>query len=270
MARACTSTGIMIALVMTAMVLSLHKRAEAQGFQPGQENIQIGLSTNRVTITSDFSGADLTIFGALDNADPLVTRQGRYDVIVVLEGPPRPVVVRKKTRVLGMWINTQAETFVNVPMSYSLATTRPPQDITAPGSYRQMALGSDNINLSPLNREGDPATLAEFTQALRDRKRATGLFTQRVGGVQFLSQSLFRANLPLSQNVPVGTHRARAFLFKNGVFMNESTAQLVIVKSGLEQRLYRMAQEQSLLYGFMAVGLAFFTGWAGRLIFRKD
>ena len=51
------------------------------------ESIQIGLSTNRVAITADFSGADLTIFGSLDNADPLVARQGRYDVIVVLEGP---------------------------------------------------------------------------------------------------------------------------------------------------------------------------------------
>jgi len=40
----------------------------------------------------------------------------------------------------------------------------------------------------------------------------------RVGGVEFLSQSLFRASLPLSPSVPVGTHKARAFLFKNGVF----------------------------------------------------
>ncbi len=38
------------------------------------ENIQIGLSTDRISITSDFSGADLTIFGSLDNARP--TRAG--------------------------------------------------------------------------------------------------------------------------------------------------------------------------------------------------
>ena len=57
--------------------------------KPPQEGIQIGLSTDRVAITADFSGADLTIFGALENADPLVSRQGRYDVIVVLEGPAR-------------------------------------------------------------------------------------------------------------------------------------------------------------------------------------
>ena len=32
------------------------------------ESMEIGLSTDSVSITSDFTGADLTIFGALDNA----------------------------------------------------------------------------------------------------------------------------------------------------------------------------------------------------------
>ena len=36
---------------------------------PNPESIQIGLSTDRISITSDFSGADLTIFGALGNSD---------------------------------------------------------------------------------------------------------------------------------------------------------------------------------------------------------
>jgi uncharacterized protein (TIGR02186 family) len=234
------------------------------------ESIQIGLSTDRVTITSDFSGADLTIFGALDNADPMVARQGRYDVIVVLEGPARPVVVRKKTRVLGMWINTQSETFINVPMSYSVATSRARQDITNPANYKQLALGSENITVTPYDRNGDPATIGEFTSALRERKKATGLFSERIGGVQFLSQNLFRATLHLAPNVPVGTHRARAFLFKNGVFIKENSAQLAILKAGFEQRVHRAAQNHGFLYGLAAVALAFFTGWAGRMIFRKD
>lgn len=256
---------IALPLLMWATVV----RAQAPEIA-NPENIQIGLSTDRVTISSDFSGADLTIFGALDNADTLMARQGRYDVVVVLEGPARPVVVRKKTRVLGMWINTQSETFINVPTSYSVATTRMWQDIANPASYRQMALGSENITVTPYDRTGDPMTISEFTSALRDRKRASGLFSERIGGVQFLSQNMFRATVRLAPNVPVGTHRARAFLFKNGVFIRESSAQLAIIKAGFEQRVYRAAQENGFLYGLVAVALAFFTGWAGRLIFRRD
>ena len=70
-------------------------------------------------------------------------------MIVVLEGPPRPVVVRRKDRILGMWINIESTTFVNVPMSYSVATTRAPQDITDPKIYRQLSLGADRSTCSP-------------------------------------------------------------------------------------------------------------------------
>lgn len=242
----------------------------AQPVNPNPEGIQIGLSTDVIRITTDFSGEDLTIFGSVDNADPTVSRQGRYDVVVVLEGPARQVTVRRKDRVLGIWINMQSETFINVPQSYSIATTRVLQDITNQESYRRLALGTDYVHMRPLDPEVNATTLHEFTAALRQRKRATGLYNERIGGVQFLSQTLFRATLRLAPNVPVGTHRARAFLFKNGVFLKETNAHLAIVKSGFEQMLFRLSRNHSLFYGFCAVGLAIVTGWVGRLVFRKD
>lgn len=249
--------------------------ARAQEAQPPAasiaqpESIQIGLSTDHVRITADFSGADLTIFGSVDNADPAMARQGRYDVVVVLEGPARPIVVRRKDRVLGMWINTEAETFVNVPMSYSVATTRVYQDIADPDSYRRLSLGANNIYLEPANRD-DPLTVSEFTTALRARKTVSGLYSERMGDVQFLSQTLFRATLTLPPNVPVGTHKARAFLFKNGVFVKETSAQLSIRKSGFEQTLFRLATNHGTFFGFVAVALAVVMGWGGRVLFRKD
>ncbi len=234
------------------------------------ESIQIGLSTDRISITSDFSGADLTIFGALDNADPLVNRQGRYDVIVVLEGPARPVVVRKKDRILGVWINTHSQTFVNVPASYSVATTRAMQDITDQVNFRQLALGTDNIYIQPLDRSKDPVTIKDFEAALRGLKKQRGLYTENLGGVQFLTQSLFRATLRLAPNIPVGTHKARAFLFRNGVFIKENSANLAILKAGFEQSIFRFANEHGFVYGLLAVLLAMVTGWLGRVLFRRD
>ena len=255
----------------TAIVLSLlAATVSAKAQVPLTEGIQIGLSTDNVSITAGFSGADLTIFGSLENPDPLVARQGRYDVIVVLEGPPKPVVVRRKDRVLGVWVNLDSETFENVPVSYSVATTRPLQDITEPNSYKQLSLGASNLYMQPADAGDSPATIEEFTAALRERKAATGLYSENVGGVQFLSQNLFRATVRLAPNVPVGTHKARAFLFKSGLFIKESSAQLEIRKSGFEQSIFRVAHNYSFLYGIFAISLAMLTGWLGRVIFRKD
>lgn len=253
-------------LFLFALVLG----GQAQAQDAGREDIQIGLSTDTVSITSDFAGANLTIFGALDNINPLISRQGGYDIIVVLEGPRRTTVVRKKTRVLGMWINTQSEVFRDVPASYSVAMTRAPQDITDSANYSRLSLRADNIYLQPLDPDGSPRTIEEFTDALLALKEASGLYVERIGGVQFLSRTLFRATLRLAPNVPVGTHRARAFLFRNGVFVRETSAVLSIRKAGLEQRLFEFAQQQGMIYGMLAVLLAIVTGWLGRLVFRRE
>lgn len=261
----------MKAAAIAGLVALLCSPGIAAAQQPVTETIQIGLSTDRVEITADFAGADLTIFGAIENVDPSISRQGRYDVIVVLEGPARPVVVRRKDRVLGMWINLQSETFDSVPASYSVATTRATQDITQPDSYRRLSLGANNLHIR-VSEDSDktPATVAEFTAALRERKKATGLYSERIGGVQFLSANLFRATLSLAPNVPVGTHRARAFLFRNGIFIRETSAQLAIHKSGFEQTLFRFANNHGFWFGIFAVLLAMLTGWLGRIVFRKD
>ncbi|MCC0025438.1 MAG: TIGR02186 family protein [Zhengella sp.] len=255
-------------LALPALLAALPVQAQAQAQEPLREAIQIGLSTDKIGITSSFSGADLTIFGALENADPEVRRTGRYDVVVVLEGPPRLATVRRKDRFFGLWINRQSETFQSVPASYSIATTRAIQDITTETSYRQLALGAPNLAFN--QGAAESGRIAEFSEALRTIKRDTGLYTERIGGVRFLSQNLFRASLAIPANVPVGTHRARAFLFRNGVFIDEMSAPLVIVKSGFEAAIYNMAKTQGLTYGLFAVALAVVTGWLGRLLFRRD
>lgn len=237
---------------------------------PAAETIEIGLSTETIAIASNFGGTDLTIFGALDNADPTIQRQGHYDIIVLLQGPARNLVVRKKERYLGVWLNAASETFMGVPLSYSLASTRNLQDIADDRMYRQLSVGVRNFYLRP----EDPASLSgnipKFGKELREMKIRQGLYSQRIGGVEFISRTLFRATLRLPANVPVGRHNARALLFRNGVFLREANASLEIVKASVEQNIYDAAHKYSFYYGLFAVFLAVFTGWAGRILFRRD
>ncbi|GHC66519.1 TIGR02186 family protein [Limoniibacter endophyticus] len=260
-----------IAAWIVTLLTLVTAAAQEDAAEPSRppENIQIGLSTDHVLITSDFSGANLTIFGALENLDPTIATRGRYDVIVVLEGPTRAVRVREKERVVGMWINTRSQDYLGVPISYSLASTRPLQDITGGDRYRQLSLGSQYIYLRPDEEGASVANLALFTQALRDAKRANGSYTEIAGGVEFLSRTLFRATLRLAPNVPVGTHRARAFLFRNGEFMKESSAILSIRKAGFEQQVFTISREYGMFYGIFAVLLAVFIGWIGSMVFQR-
>jgi uncharacterized protein (TIGR02186 family) len=235
------------------------------------ETFEIGLSTEQIVIASNFSGARLVVFGALDNADGRVLRQGGYDIVVALEGPKTPLVVREKERVLGLWINRGSESFASAPASYSLASTRQLNDVTAQKTLEQLSIGIGNLR-TDLGR--DPLTTSpnrdEYATALRRIRINRGLYAESFGAVEFVSPTLFRADLALPADLPVGLHTARAFLFRNGVFLRERDEKLWVVKSGFETTVSNLAVRYGVLYGIFAVALAMVTGWLGRVIFKRD
>ncbi|UIJ72719.1 TIGR02186 family protein [Aurantimonas sp. HBX-1] len=245
--------------------------------QLGQETFEIGLSTEQIGITSDFTGARLVVFGALDNADGRILREQRYDIVVALVGPRRPVVVREKERKLGIWINRGSESFEAPPSSYALASTRPLADIMSEANRVNLSIGIADLRLGgggePAADDDAQTVVAnrdEYATALRRIRENNGLYNQRFGAVQFVSPTLFRADLQLPAGLPTGEHTVRAYLFRQGVFIRGSTETLTVVKTGFESFISGFALEHGILYGIAAVILAIFTGWFGRILFKRD
>jgi uncharacterized protein (TIGR02186 family) len=234
------------------------------------ERIEIGISTNEIAIASDFSGADITVFGAINGADELLLSTFAYDVVVALEGPRQTTTVRRKERVAGIWVNRHSIRFEPIPASYSMSSTRPLPDIANLMELAARDIGIDNIRLVPTGGIGDGSRLTEFRDALRRIKQSGGLYQRDPTGVQFISKALFKASVRLPANIPVGQHRVRAVLYKNNEFVMEKVIPLRVVKTGLEQFIYNLAHVHSLIYGLIAVLIATLTGWLGSVIFRKD
>ena len=258
-----------------AVVIVLLVPAQAQ--QQTHETFEIGLSTDQIGITSDFTGARLVVFGALDNADGRILREQRYDIVVALVGPRRPVVVREKERTLGLWINRGSERFESPPSSYALASTRPLADIMSEANRVNLSIGIADLRLGgggePVADDGAQTVVPnrdEYATALRRIRENSGLYNQRFGSVQFVSPTLFRADLQLPAGLPTGEHTVRAYLFRQGVFIRGSTETLMVVKTGFESFIYGFAIDHGILYGLTAVFLAIFTGWFGRILFKRD
>lgn len=235
-----------------------------------RESFEIGLSTDTVVITSSFSGTRLVVFGALDDADGRIRRQGGYDIVVALEGPKVPVVVREKERVLGLWVNRGSERFDTAPVSYALAATRQLRDIAPDAVLQTISLGIDHLRIGPDETGAVGPKQDEYAGALRRIRSDRGLYNETFGTVEFVSPTLFRAELSLPANLPVGKHQARAFLFRGGTFVAERGGTLWVVKSGFENRVFALAKTYGFLYGVFAVVLAIFTGWLGRVMFKRD
>ena len=233
-------------------------------------DVQIGLSSDIVEITSSFDGTNIVIFGSIENGDRKLLKQGRYDVVVVLLGPKEKVVVRRRERKFGIWLNGASLSFSNIPSSYSVATTRPLSEIADSGEIKILQIGLDNLNVLPVTSGFMIKQIETFRKSLERLKVKQKLYLERIGGIEFLSPTLFKAKLAVPANVPIGQHTARAFLFLDGKFVNSRFAKMQVKKIGFEQYTYNLAHRYGVLYGIIAVLIAMATGWLASIIFSKD
>jgi len=251
------------AAMMLAMLPALPANAQ------GGEEIQMGISTDLIPVTSDFAGTNVVVFGAIENPNRVAQALDRYSLAVVIRGPGKDVVVRRKERVLGIWVNRQSRTYRDVPSMYLVAANRPIAELAPTQVLRQDGIGIANIPLS-LFFAGPISLISpapEFAAAIRALRTGSGLFAENAEAVDFVGSSLFRANIPIPSTIPIGTHEVTAYLFKNGEMLATKSGRFEVRKRGFEDLVYRYAHDFGLFYGLFAVFLAVATGWLASVVF---
>lgn len=219
------------------------------------------LSQREVAVTTGFAGAELLVFGTLgaDAAGP------GADVIISLRGPNAPVVVRRKVRVAGVWLNGPSEQFEAAPSFYAVASTSPLETVLSVEERRRLRLGLASLPLSPRGRIEDPA----FRQALIALKTEQRLFGEDPDGVRLVGDRLFHARLFLPSAVIPGPYRVDILVVRDGRVVASRDLPLTVVRAGTSAEIWRVAREQPLAYGVAAVFLAAFAGWLGSVLFRR-
>jgi uncharacterized protein (TIGR02186 family) len=67
------------------------------------EKLIVSVSNHRVTVTPNYSGEELVLFGSVEK--DANTPAGRtYDLVVTVAGPRADMVTRRKERKFGIWI----------------------------------------------------------------------------------------------------------------------------------------------------------------------
>jgi uncharacterized protein (TIGR02186 family) len=248
--------------------LAGNARAEAP-----KEGVEADASTRQVAITSSFTGTEILVFGAVENSVQPSPEAGTYDIIVVVEGLPAPVVVRKKSRVGGIWINTQAMRFASLPSYYAIASTRPIDEIAERAVLDANQIGFDHVRMVPSGAgrmdATDPGELAAFKAALIRLKEEERVYVKSDFGVSFIGRSLFRATIALPPNVPVGPLTARVYLFKDGQMLGQYKSRVMLQREGIERYIHKVAMARPFVYGVTTVLLAAAAGLAAAFAFRK-
>lgn len=229
------------------------------------ENVVLGLSQNQISITTNFAGDDILIFGAIKREAPLI--EPPLGVIITVEGPAAPVTVRKKEKRFGIWVNTQAAMVDSAPSFYAVATSGPLASL--------LRDTEDLRHKITLNRAirivGETAVVedpADFSEALIRIRQSQDAYQVREGLVDLREQTLFRTSLEVPSNLTEGAYRIRVFLTRNGSVVSHYEDTIDVRKVGLERWLFTLSRQQPLAYGLMSLAIAIFAGWGASAVFR--
>ncbi|HLG88644.1 MAG TPA: TIGR02186 family protein [Alphaproteobacteria bacterium] len=223
------------------------------------QSLAADLSSHVIGITTGFAGADLVLFGSAD-------RQG--DVAVVVRGPPTTIVVRRKTRILGVWLNGRSATFRDAPSFYEAAATKPLTEIATPETLVRYGIGLDNLRFQ-LTETTDPTEFSPFRAALLRAQERTDLYRPDLARVSFLGEHLFRADIVFPANLPTGDYTVEVVLLSGGQVISAQTTPLIVSRVGFSNGVFAVAHHHSVLYGTGALALAIAAGWAAGAIFRR-
>jgi uncharacterized protein (TIGR02186 family) len=229
------------------------------------ETIVSGLSQNRVSITADFDGSEILVYGAVKRAT--TAPEGALEVIITVEGPSTPLTVRRKGRVAGIWVNNASVAVDSAPSFYAVATTGPLTHILSATENLRHGISIDRlIRAVGITAEADASET--FIEALVRVRTDDGRYRLLEGRVELTEETLFRTDIVLPANLTEGEYKVRLFLLRDGRVVAQQERLIGVRKEGLERLIFNLAVEQPLVYGLLSLALAAFAGWAASAAFR--
>lgn len=230
------------------------------------EEVVAGLSQNRISITTNFDGSEILIFGAVKR-EAQIPQEPPMHVIVTVAGPSEPIVVRKKDRRFGIWINTEAVEVDSAPSFYAVATSGPwTEAIDDTEDLRHRV--SVRRGIRSVGAPSDVADAGRFTDALIRIREANRLYQTQIGAVTLEEQTLFSTSIALPANLTEGDYAVRFLLTRGGKVLDIHETEIFVQKVGLERFLYTLAHEQPLVYGLLSLFIAIAAGWSASAFFR--
>jgi uncharacterized protein (TIGR02186 family) len=225
------------------------------------------VSSRAIDIQYSFTGEELLLFGAILYPGQRLP-DDRADIVVVLKGPVRPIVLREKQRVAGIWVNANSIRLRTSPAFYAIGSSRPIDKLVDERTAAIFELGLANLSMSPTGFP-EAKTLERFEAGLIDLYRRAGLFVENPASVEITEGVLYRARIPVPARVPVGTYRAETYLISRGRVLAVASRDVQIRKAGFERFVALAAERHGFLYGLSAVLLSLVLGYGASAIFRR-
>lgn len=223
--------------------------------------LTVDLAEDHVDITTGFHGSRMVLFG---------TKKSRHgDIAVVVRGPEKKMSVRKKSSVLGAWMNTEFLKFEDIPGFYDFAVSDDIGERVKPDILKTSGVGFFALVFEPKKKSGySEDEVKNFQQALIRNKQRERLFPEEPKQIKMLNDHFFRTEFYLPANVPKGEYEIETLVFSDGRVSERNVTRLNVKQIGMSASLFRFSKENGFLYGMICVLIAVLAGWGVNTIRR--
>ncbi|MFP7571004.1 TIGR02186 family protein [Marivita sp. S2033] len=230
------------------------------------EEVVLGLSREQVSISTNFDGSEIILYGAIKREEPIPTAEP-LQVIVTVSGPLVPVTVRRKERRFGIWVNVDAVDVDAAPSFYAVATSAPWDEVISDTEDLRQTISIPRA----IRSVGAPMSVERpqvFSDALVRIRTANGLYALDEGGVDLRDSTLFNTEIDMPANLTEGDYAIRVFLTRGGSVVSTYETSIDVSKVGMERWLFELSREQPLMYGLLSLAIAIAAGWGASAAFR--
>ena len=229
------------------------------------EEVIADLSSREVSITANFDGSDILIYGAVKREEP--EPEDRLDVIVTVQGPSMPISVRKKDRRFGIWVNTTAVEVDRAPSFYAISSTGNLDTILDNTEDLRHRI-SINRAIRSVGAPAEVGNAQDFTEALIRIRKKADLYSRSDNAVELYENTLFSTTIDLPANLVEGPYLTQIFLVRGGRIVDIYATAINVNKVGFERWIYDLAHNQPLVYGLLSLFIAISAGWLASAFFR--
>ena len=222
--------------------------------------VYFDLSEKEIQIETDFNGKEIIIFGIFVPEE---------NTIVAIEGPKKDTKILKKERLFGFWINTKKIIYKKLPTIFFVASSAPIKDILNYESIIKEELYFDELLTNTITQRNflEQKNLGEWGKNLIRIKTNENLFKEYE--FKNIDNKLFQTRVFFPSNSTPGKYEVTIFQVKDQIIQNKKSAIINIRKSGVGEKIYRFAHEQSALYGLLSILFAILSGLIAATIFRR-
>lgn len=220
-------------------------------------SIEIGLT---------YHGDRIYFFGTMGGIDADA-------VVVKLTSPEEKVKLNLKGRVGPFWMNVKQYEVDHVPFIYKIHASKSLEAILTPETAERLGIGFETIrkNLSfhiVKGKEDERDRDALFEGLLRLKKKANLYKIDDASRVEIKKGQIFKHYFTFPSGAKAGEYLVESFLFKDKNLVGRASETIAVKKVGLEEFVYRAANEHPVLYGICAVIIALGAGLFVGFVFK--